>query len=204
MLTQKSLSLPLGTQSPCITHSKFNTQSSASLKLSSDQKRETPSKASSMQVTTLVGALWLLFGLLFSCHFQGDTFLRFSFLHIQKRLIRLCFASCAAYTWKILTNTLGLDTLSRCSPAFPFPSAHCMENPPAKGQQSFSLEVFFLFWAHCISPKYTMATRERPSTESTTALLYCLWLRGSNYSIKLHSLLLIKYCTIFWRKCCLA
>lgn len=38
----------------------------------------------------------------------------------------------------------GLDTLSRCSPAFPFPSAQWLEPPPTQ-RQKISLEEFFSF-----------------------------------------------------------
>lgn len=179
--TEMSNSLPLGTQSLCITHSEFNTQSSASLKLSSNQKREPPSKASSMQVTTLWFFCCFLVCLLFII--SRETHFVFFLPAHQEKVYKTALQD-AQPTHEKFWQTLWPWHTVKMQSCFPFPFSSVTGTPSYSTPKNFSRRVFFLFWAHCLSPKYTMGTRERPSTDSSSALLYCLCLRGSNYIYK--------------------
>lgn len=135
--------LPRGMQSPCITHSKFNTRSCASLKLSSDQKyRETPRKSFLNANSRLCwGCPLLLFGFLFIRHFQGATFLLFSFLHFMKSFVRCCFARCTTCILKIVSKGFDLAIQKHCQDAVLLSLhpqrvlAQWLESPPTQGQQ---------------------------------------------------------------------
>lgn len=77
-----------------------------------------PEKASSMQIAASVEvALLLLFGFLFIRHFQGATFLLFSFLHFKKSFVRCCFARCTTCILKIVSKGFDLAIQKHCQDA---------------------------------------------------------------------------------------
>lgn len=127
-----------------------------------------PSKASSMQITASVEvALLLPFGLLLIRHFQGATFLLFSFPHFKKSFIRLCFARRTAYILKIVAEDFGLAVQKHCQGAvlfslYPQRISQWPESLPTQGQQiSSKKKCFFYFEPTAAGGKYTKATRER-------------------------------------------
>lgn len=128
-----------------------------------------PAKPSSMQINASVEvALLLLFGLLFIRHFQGATFLLFSFLHFKKSFTWLCFARWTAYVLKIVAKGFGLAIPKHCQNAILLSLYHqrvlaqWLESPPTQGQQiSSKKKCFFCFEPTVTGVKYAKATRER-------------------------------------------
>lgn len=93
-----------------------------------------PAKASSMQITASVEiALLLRFGLLFIRHFQGATFLLFSFLLCKMDSLHI--KNFGKRLWPC-----HAEALSKCCPAFPLPSESIIS---VTGRPSYSRPTNF-------------------------------------------------------------